>query len=349
MIDADPLVYSDLAERLKGEALRLGFDKVGIARADAPEDFGHYLDWLARGDHAGLGYMEKNASARENPSSILEGVRSVVMVSLVHGRSRPENQPLNSAKIAAYAQGADYHAVLWGKLNALLAWIKIEKPEVRGRGVSDTAPLLERDFARRAGLGWIGKNTLLIDTKLGSFTMLGALLLDLELTADAPFEKGHCGTCTRCLDACPTDAFRAPYQLDARKCLSYWTIEHKDDLSDEMAEALGDWVFGCDVCQEVCPWNRKAKASSEPLLASREEWSSPDLLEWLRADPADFSARLKGTALSRTKRRGLIRNALHILGNRREKAAEADVGRLLDDPEPVIRRAAAWALRRIKG
>ena len=175
--------------------------------------------------------------------------------------------------------------------------------------MADTAPLLERDFARLAGLGWIGKNTMLIDRRLGSFTLLGALLVDIELASDEPHRGGHCGTCTRCLDACPTDAFAGPYQLDARRCISYWTIEHRGPIADEFADQLDGWVFGCDVCQDVCPWNRKAPAGREPDLEPRPEWTDPDLIEWLGCDPAAFARSLKGTALSRAKRSGLLRNA----------------------------------------
>ncbi len=175
--------------------------------------------------------------------------------------------------------------------------------------MADTAPLLERDFARLAGLGWIGKNTMLIDRRLGSFTVLGALLVDVELRPDEPHHASHCGTCTRCLDACPTDAFDGPYRLDARKCISYWTIEHRGPIPDEFADRLDGWVFGCDVCQDVCPWNRKAPPGREPALEPRPEWTHPDLIELLARDPAELSRALKGTALSRAKRAGLLRNA----------------------------------------
>ena len=160
--------------------------------------------------------------------------------------------------MARYARGADYHRVIWDRLEALLAWLRAECPEIKGRAVADTAPLLERDYARLAGLGWIGKNTMLISRRLGSFTFLGAVLIDAELAYDAPHESNHCGSCTRCLDACPTDAFTGPYQLDARRCISYWTIEHRGVLADPEAAELHGWVFGCDICQDVCPWNRKA-------------------------------------------------------------------------------------------
>jgi epoxyqueuosine reductase len=344
-----PLPAADLTDRLKAEARRLGFDQVGIAPAVAPPDYPRFLEWLEAGHAAGMDYLDRHAGVRAHPDRLLEGVRSVIVVSFVYGRPEPVPPTATQGKVARYARGADYHDVLWRRLDALLAWLRAECPGLRGRAVADTAPLLERDFARLAGLGWIGKNTMLIDRRLGSFTVLGALLVDLELRPDAPHHAGHCGTCTRCLDACPTDAFAGPYQLDARRCISYWTIEHKGPIAAPPAEQLGDWVFGCDICQDVCPWNRKAPPGRTPELEPRPEWTNPDLIAWLTSDPASFRRSLKGTALSRARRAGLLRNAALLLGRRGEAAVAAVpalIGRL-DDPDPVIRGAAAWALGRI--
>jgi epoxyqueuosine reductase len=337
------VIDADFRRTLELEATRLGFDRVGIAPAVEPDDHVHLLAWLNRGDHAGMTYMKDRAEARAHPRSILENVRSVVMASLVYGRGRPASSDPRRGRIARYAQGADYHGVLRSKLESLLAWVRERIPEAGGRAVVDTAPLLERDFARRAGLGWIGKNTMLIDRRLGSYTFLGALLVDVDLPADSPHASAHCGTCTRCLDACPTDAFHGPYQLDARRCISYWTIEHKGDLPDAVADRLEDWVFGCDVCQDVCPWNRKAPPARDPSMTPNPERVAPDLIAWIESDPKTFARGLVGTALERTKRRGLIRNALAILTARRVVEALPAVERLLDDPEPVVRAAAARA------
>ncbi len=262
---------------------------------------------------------------------------------------KQEPASLTSGKVARYARGGDYHRVLWDKLGLLLDWLKAERPDVRGRAVVDTAPLLERDFARLAGIGWIGKNTMLIGRKLGSFTFLGALLTDLELNYDSPHEIDHCGTCTRCLVACPTGAFPAPYQLDARRCISYWTIEHRGMLADDEAENLDGWVFGCDICQDVCPWNRKAPSGRLAEFEARPEWVEPDLIAWLEDDPAIWRARLKGTALTRAKRAGLLRNAALVLGARRSLEAVAPLAARLDDDgeDPIVRASAAWALGRI--
>jgi len=340
-----------LTQRLKSEALRLGFDDVGVAPAVAPPGYPDFLNWLTSGHAAGMDYMGRHAASRAHPQSVLEGVCSVVVLSLVYGRREPEPATATPThgKVARYARGADYHRVMQDKLEALLAWLRDQCPTIRGRAVVDTAPLLERDYARLAGLGWIGKNTMLISRRLGSFTFLGALLVDAELAYDSPHDTNHCGRCTRCLEACPTQAFVGPYQLDSRRCISYWTIEHKGVIPDQDAAELHGWVFGCDICQDVCPWNRKAPLGRCRELDARPEWSDPDLLRWLASDAAEWKARLAGTALARSKRAGLLRNAALVLGARGAHVAVASlVGRLDDHGEDaVIRAAAAWALGRI--
>lgn len=342
--------HPEMSERLKAEARRLGFDAVGIAPAVSPPGYPRFREWLERGHAAGMDYLRRQEPARAHPGPLLEGVRSVVMVSLVYGSNRPDDRSSErnpaSGMVARYARGGDYHRVMWDRLNALADWLLAECPGSHARAVADTAPLLERDFARLAGLGWIGKNTMLIHRRLGSFTFLGALLTDVELSSDAPHESNHCGTCTRCLDACPTDAFRGPYELDARRCISYWTIEHRGPIPDGPAGELHGWVFGCDVCQDVCPWNRKAPPGSTPELDERPEWRDPDLIAWLTDDPATWRARLRGTAQSRTKRAGLVRNAALVLAARGVEAAIEPLADLLDDAaeDPVIRVSAAQAL-----
>jgi epoxyqueuosine reductase len=336
----------DLARRLKDHARSLGFDRVGIAPARTPPDYPRFLAWLAAGRAASMDYLAEYAEARGNPDAVLEGVRSVVMVSMVYGgkADRPD-----VGKVSRYAMGDDYHTVLRGRLELLAEWLREQAPGSVTRAVVDTAPLMERDFARLAGLGWIGKNTLLIDRKLGSFTLLGALLTDVELAPDAPHATSHCGTCTRCLDACPTGAFVGPYELDARRCISYWTIEHHGPMPDEAAEDLHGWAFGCDVCQDVCPWNRKAPPSPLPEFAPRPEWEAPDLIEWLGRSKSQWKRRFRDSALRRAGRSGLVRNAAIALGSAgRGDAVPALAARLADPGEdPTIRDAAAWALRRI--
>jgi epoxyqueuosine reductase len=205
---------------------------------------------------------------------------------------------------------------------------------------------LERDFARRAGLGWFGKNTMLIDKKLGSYFFLGALLLDLELPADEPFATSHCGTCTRCLDACPTDAFDGPYHLDARRCISYLTIELRGSIPKELRKPMGDWIFGCDVCQEVCPWNRKSPVGQEPALQA--VGTQVDLIDLMGLNDEEFRRRFRHTALWRTRRSGLLRNAAIALGNRGDARALPALEQAQTDVDPVIREAAAWAIARIR-
>jgi epoxyqueuosine reductase len=343
----------ELSQRLKAEAIRLGFDQVGIAPAVTPPGYPDFLRWLEAGRAAEMGYLRRQEPGRSHPSALLEGVRSVVMVSVVYGSKDAdggvEGASPTAGKVAHYARGADYHRVLWDKLDSLLDWLRGERPEARARAVVDTAPLLERDFARLAGLGWIGKNTMLINRRLGSFTFLGALITDLELEHDVPHESNHCGTCTRCLDACPTEAFAGPYQLDARRCISYWTIEHRGPIPDSEADQLHGWVFGCDVCQDVCPWNRKAPSCRMAELEPMSDWLEPDLVRWLEDGPDVWRARLKGTAAARAKRVGLLRNAALVLGSGRVvEAVEVLAVRLRDSAEdPVIRAASAWALGRI--
>jgi epoxyqueuosine reductase len=283
---------------------------------------------------------------------MLPEVRSVIMVAMNYKPPGPAEGEGNedaalTGKVARYARGEDYHDVFRRRLGELLAWLQGEAPGCVGRGVVDTAPLLERDFARRAGLGWIGKNTMLLHKHLGSYFLLGALLVDVPLRADAPHAAGHCGTCTACLEACPTAAFVGPGQLDARRCISYLTIELKGPIPEDLRPAVGDWLFGCDVCQEVCPWNRKAPAGSEPALGPRPGLAEVDLIELLGLSPEEFRERFRGTALTRPKRRGVLRNAAVVLGNRGDPAALPALGRALDDPEPLVRQAARWAIERI--
>jgi epoxyqueuosine reductase len=341
----------ELTVCLKSWALQLGFDDVGIAPAVSPPGYPDFLRWIEAGHAASMSYMTKQPANRAHPESVLEGVRSVVVVSAVYGRNDAEKPILlpTQGKVARYARGADYHRVFWDKLESMLAPLKNVCPTARGRAVVDTAPLLERDFARLAGLGWIGKNTMLISRRLGSFTFLGALLVDIELVYDQPHHVDHCGSCTRCLEACPTSAFVGPYELDAGRCISYWTIEERGVIADENAAELNGWVFGCDICQDVCPWNRKAPPGRVAELGARSEWNDPDLLEWLSLDRADWKSKLSGSALARTKRAGLVRNAALVLGSRGVAAAAAPLAARLDDPleDASVRASAAWALGRI--
>jgi len=348
---------TSLAARIKEQGRSLGFDLIGIAPAAPADSFDRLQDWLARGFAGEMAYMHKHEAARSTPTSILPAVRSVVMVGMNYAasqasrvRKHPEEHAPGSlsGRVARYAQGADYHDVLRDKLNRLLAWIQTEVPGCQGRGVVDTAPLLERDFARRAGLGWFGKNTMLLNKQQGSYFFLGALLLDLDLPEDAPHATSHCGSCTACLDACPTKAFVGPGVLDSRRCISYLTIELRGPIPLELREPTGDWLFGCDVCQEVCPWNRKAPGTNEPAFQPRRELEAVDPVELLSLTEAEFRQHFRGTALLRTKRRGLLRNAAIVLGNSGNRAALPALRRALTDVESLVSEAAAWAIARIE-
>jgi epoxyqueuosine reductase len=338
---------------LKRQAHELGFELVGIAPAEAADGFEQLQSWLAAGYAGTMNYLSKHAEARRHPSSILTDVRSVVMVGMSYN-SPAEADAIGAlpgkpiGRVARYARGADYHSVLWARLGNLLDWLQAERLGCQGRAVSDSAPLLERNFARRAGLGWIGKNTLLINRQTGSYTVLGALLVDIELRSDAPFERDHCGSCRACLDACPTDAFPRPGVMDARRCISYLTIEQKGAIPHEFRSGVGDWIFGCDVCQEVCPWNHKALAGAEQLLQPRAELTALDPIELLTLTEQEFRDRFKGTALMRARRRGLLRNAATVLGNSGDRSALPALQQALNDSEPLVREAAAAAIADIE-
>ena len=338
-----------LESQLKDQAHQLGFELAGIAAATPADGFDTFRTWLDQGYAGEMDYLHRQAAARRHPASILPQVKSVLMLGINYnpGESEISEETSNCGKVARYAQGADYHQVLWRRLDQLLAWVRQQVPGCDGRGVVDTAPLLERDFARRAGLGWFGKNTMLLNKKLGSYFFLAALLLDLELRPDPVHEAHHCGTCTACLDACPTEAFVGPGVLDARRCLSYLTIELKGPVPAAWRDEMREWLFGCDICQEVCPWNRKAPVGREPTFAPRPELMEVDLVELLSLSPEQFRERFRDTALWRGKRRGLLRNAALLLGNRRDAAALPALERALEDAEPLIRDAARWAIERI--
>lgn len=337
----------NLEHAIHERARALGFGLVGIAAAAPADDFAHLQDWLARGFAGDMGYLSRHAAARRHPESILADVRSVIMVGMHYHPGAGAEAP-GRGRVARYARGTDYHDVLRRRLKQLLSWVEEQVPQTHGRAVVDTAPLLERDFARRAGLGWIGKNTMLIDKHTGSFFFLGALLLNITLTPDAPFEADHCGTCTRCLDACPTDAFAGPHQLDARRCISYLTIELRGPIEFSLRPLLGDWLFGCDVCQEVCPWNRKAPTNTDPELQPLPHLEMLEPEDVLGLSEDEFRARFRGTALLRPGRRGLLRNAAIVLGNRGEPGALPALESARHDPDPVIAEAADWAIEQIR-
>lgn len=305
--------------RLKAQALGLGFDNAGIATLGPVETHAQFATWLAAGEHGTMDYLARGAELRSDTTLPEPGMRSALVVALDYGGRAP-NGP-----VARYARGTDYHRVMWDRLEQLLAWVHTERSgAIRGRAYVDTGPILERDLARKAGLGWFGKNSMLIHPEKGSFFFLGALFLDCELTPDRPFAEEHCGTCTRCLEACPTGAIVAPGRVDARRCISYLTIEHRGEIAPELEPLLGEHIYGCDICQDVCPWNVKfagelrerAFAARAPVAVGETLQDAPALArEILAMDDGGFRALFKHSAMKRAKLDGLKRNARIVLKN----------------------------------
>jgi epoxyqueuosine reductase len=321
-----------LAERIKEQAAELGFCACGITDAAPLEGHERYRQWLEAGRHASMQWMAREDAAwkRADVRRILPEAKSVVCVAM-HYRTAQEWDAEQYGQVARYARGVDYHEFMPQRLRALLSWIQEQTP-CNGRVYVDTGPLLERELARRAGLGWLGKNSMLLSREHGSYFLLGEILLDLELPPDRPHVEQFCGSCTRCMDACPTGALEEPGVLDANKCISFHTIENRERAPQELKVKFGDWIFGCDICQEVCPWNGKSQTrSDEPELWQRAEF--PTLLEWLLLPQTEYSRRLSKSPLKRPKRRGLKRNAVAALKNRRAERIERA---RLDAPHEVL-------------
>jgi len=326
-----------------------GFDDVGIAPATPGLGLELLKSWVADGRHCDMTYMVDHLEARGDPNRVLEGVMSVVVVALNYKSHDPTSADRGEVQISRYAWGRDYHDVIRSKLNAVAVRLQPLFPSERFRGVVDSAPFMERDYARLAGLGWFGKNTLLLNRKLGSFFFLGALLSTADLEPDVPFEADHCGSCRKCLDACPTQAFDGPYQLDPRRCISYLTIEHRGAIANDLSPRMGEWVFGCDVCQDVCPWNRKAPRTNIAEFRPAPDLDPIPLATILDMDDAEFRRRFRGTPLFRAKRRRLVRNALIAVVNQGLLELKPSVESLAEDDDDLIRQTAQWAIDRLSG
>ncbi|HJQ96892.1 MAG TPA: tRNA epoxyqueuosine(34) reductase QueG [Candidatus Polarisedimenticolaceae bacterium] len=338
-----------LTASLKAKAREAGFDAVGVAAATRlPRDGAALAAWLSGNKEAGMAWMARDPEKRSDPEALLPGCRCVVVVAMNYWPGEEEAHPRHGrARVALYARGRDYHRVLGEKLEALREWLDAEAGST-SRSFVDTGPVLERAWAERAGIGWIGKNANLLTRERGSWLLLGEILTTAELVPDAGPHAEFCGTCTACLDACPTGAIEAPGVVNAHRCISYWTIEHRGPIPEERREGLADWIFGCDVCQTVCPWNVSFAESTPPAkLSRRDDLRDLDPIEILSLDETSFRARYSGTALMRATWRGMRRNACVVLGNTKDARALPALREALDDDDPVVREHAAWAIARM--
>ena len=355
-----PAVPIEAREAFREEALGLGFLQVGFAPATTPPHAEAYLDWLSQGSHGEMRWMEREDSVRRrlDPREALPGCRTLVMVSLGYAPT-PESESAETpgdarrALVATYAAGRDYHLEFEQRLERLASLLRDRWPSAAAKPYVDYGPVLERDHAQRAGLGWVGKNTMLIHPKLGSWTLLGELLTTADIPPDPPFQADRCGTCVRCIEACPTGAITGPHELDARLCISYLTIELRGSIPEALRPGIGNRVFGCDICQEVCPWNDGVPTGELAGLAAT--WGGPvrsqSMVSWAEEllDLSDdrFRALYGETALARPGREGLLRNLCVGLGNSRDPAALPVVMRCFDEASPIVREHAAWALARL--
>ncbi|WP_051080410.1 tRNA epoxyqueuosine(34) reductase QueG [Methylocystis rosea] len=339
-----------LEEEIRARALELGFDVCRFARADvAPEQGERLHEWLRDGAHGDMDWMRETAERRAAPRALWPEAASLVMLGLNYG---PDGDPLASltkpdcATISVYARNRDYHDVIKGRLKQLAGFMLKRAVAGDAKVFVDTAPVMEKPLAQTAGVGWQGKHTNLVSREFGSWLFLGAIFTTLRLEPDPP-EHDHCGSCTKCLDACPTAAFPAPYRLDARRCISYLTIEHKGPIPLELRAKIGNRIYGCDDCLAVCPWNKYASAGREAKLAARPEFDAPPLAELARLDDSAFRALFAGSPIKRIGRDRFLRNVLIAIGNsaRPELAAEAE--RLIADAAAIVRGAAVWALGRL--
>jgi epoxyqueuosine reductase len=340
-----------LEARLKAEAARLGFADCAITRADAtPQAAGRLREWLDEGRHGEMLWMEERAGQRGSPAGLWPQVRSVIMLGMSYA---PVRDPLalaevgNRGRFSVYAQGQDYHDIVKKALKALARWLVAEVP-AELKVFVDTAPVMEKPLAQAAGLGWQGKHTNLVSRRHGSWLLLGAIYTTLDLEPDAA-GRDSCGSCSACQDACPTDAFPSPYRLDARRCISYLTIEHKGPIPEEFREGIGNRVYGCDDCLAVCPWNKFADtAAANRAFLGRAELAAPALGDLLALDDAAFREIFSGSPIKRIGRNRMVRNAAIAAGNSGDPALAGRLSVLLDDPDPVVAEAAGWALGRLQ-
>jgi epoxyqueuosine reductase len=340
---------AELSSRIKQEARRLGFELVGISPLKPAPHEQSFAQWLREGFAGELDYMQRTEPLRRDPHTLVPWAVSIISVGMNYytSFSRPEPSREPTGWISRYAWGDDYHDLMKRKLEALLERVReLHDGPVEGRAFVDSGPVLERDFAGVAGIGWIGKNTQLISPKKGSWFFLGELFLNLPLAYDRPL-RDRCGKCELCLKACPTGAFIGPYLLDARRCISYLTIELKGSMPRQLRPLVGNHVFGCDICQDVCPYNVKAQPTEEPAYRPRPGLHAPELIPLLSLNEAEFRRRFRGSPVLRAKRRGFLRNVAVALGNIKSREAIPALIHALNDEEPLVRGHAAWALGQI--
>jgi len=337
-----------LEQLIKAQACGIGFDLVGITSLGPADTAGEFEKWVASGYAGEMDYLPRGVEKRRDSRLPAPGTSSAIVVGLDYGGRTP------SGPVARYARGDDYHDVMLQRLGELHQWLECELgTPIRGKAYVDTGPILERDLARRAGLGWFGKSTNLVNPRIGSFFFIGSLLVDLDLVPDTPFQADRCGTCTRCLDACPTGAFVEPRLLDATRCISYLTIEQKGAIPENLREPIGANIYGCDICQDVCPYNVKfAQELGEPAFAARATIGDRDARALARAllamDDESFRSLFKGSAMKRAKRRGLARNAAVVLGNFGDDTDLVVLGEALGIAEPLVREHLSWAMAQIE-
>ncbi|MYB92865.1 tRNA epoxyqueuosine(34) reductase QueG [Candidatus Poribacteria bacterium] len=342
-----------LTQHIHARANKLGFELVGITPAAQSETIARYRQWIENGYAGKMDYLERHLPLRVDVRQLLTEAKSVISLAMNYYTLDPPKalaEDPTRGQISRYAWGDDYHDVIRQRLSELVDFIKkTAETELKTRVCVDTAPIIEREYAQKAGIGWIGKNTNLIHWRSGSWYFLAEVLINIDLESDTAPRRGSCGTCTRCIEACPTDAIIEPNLLDSRLCISYLTIELKENIPKALRPKIGNLIFGCDICQEVCPWNSKAVPTDEPAFQPRDGNLTPKLLSLIGMTQQEFSRRFKGSPIKRTKRRGFLRNVLVAIGNWGEPRAVPALKDALADDEPLVRSHAAWALGKIGG
>ena len=342
-----------LTQQIQARAHDLGFELVGIIPAAQSETIARYQQWIENGYAGKMQYLERHLPLKTDVRQLLSEAKSVISLAMNYYTLDPPKALAEDparGQISRYAWGDDYHDIIRQRLSELVDFIKqTAETELQTRVCVDTAPIIEREYAQKAGIGWIGKNTNLIHWRSGSWYFLAEVLVSIALESETPVLRGSCGTCTRCIEACPTDAFVEPNLLDSRRCISYLTIELKERIPKALRAKMGNLIYGCDICQEVCPWNSKAVPTDDPAFQPRDGNLAPTLLSLIGMTQQEFSRRFKGSPIKRAKRRGFLRNVLVAVGNWGEQRAVPALKKALTDDEPLVRSHAAWALGQIGG